>query len=110
MIENLTAPTPDEIAAWLTWVASWLPFFVFLTSVIRALLVWLEGGIIIWLPQNPNSSFWWFWVRMMQTIEYISLSLPRNSKAIREFYYWDKQQKRLSDNNSKGGNDAEPEN
>lgn len=60
---------------------------------IRLGMVWLEGYLIIWIPQTSESRFWAFWVRLMQTLDHGSMSSPRQPHAIRALHKWDKGRK-----------------
>ena len=95
------------------FLAAWFPIVVTVASVARMGGVWLEGLLVIWVHQTPESKFWVFWTRLMQSLDYISISRPRQPHAIRALYKWDQARKRQDELGDvqvvpiKGGNDEE---
>ena len=75
-IANLTV---DQLLERLTHLVFWV-------AVARLGMVWLEGALAIWIHRTPDSVFWDFWAKLMQTIDYMSLSIPRAPEAIRALY------------------------
>lgn len=65
-------------------------------AAVRLAMVWLEGYLVIWIPQRPDSRFWVFWARLMQTLDHGSMSSPRQPHAIRALYEWDKDRKEVA--------------
>lgn len=64
-------------------------------AVLRFGAVWAEGALVIWIPQRHDSRFWLFWARLMQTLDYISISIPRRPNAIRALNFWEQRRKAL---------------
>lgn len=98
MIELLQLPQPptaEQIENWTAWLVSWLMFTVTATSFIRQGLSLIEPLLLRWHPPTPTSTFWAVWANLLWTLEYLSMSLPRNREAIRTLYAWDKKRKTL---------------
>lgn len=83
----------ESLAAWLALLLPLLSHAVAAASLLRLGAVWLEGFLVIWIAQTPDSRFWLFWARLMQSLDYISASIPRRPHAIRALYKWDEKRK-----------------
>ena len=66
-------------------------------AVVRVVLVKVEGLLAIWIHRTPESRFWDFWARLMQTFDYLSLSLPRDPAAIRALFNREQAMKKEAD-------------
>ena len=73
----LEAPPLGDLAeAFGGWASLLFPLvakFVLSASVLRFGAVWLEGFLVIWIKQTPDSRFWLVWARLMQSLDAVTL-------------------------------------
>ena len=51
------------------------------SSAVRAGLIWLEGGIAIWIPMTDTSRFWQTYEKVLASLAFLSISPKRIGDA-----------------------------